>query len=104
MLKLNAAEPFREATEIGTCWEPAGAALVMPVRAPLSLKVRLGVALLGSAGTGNFGKLTSGALEASNVDLSKELVNMIVAQRNYQSNAQTIKTQDQILNTLVNLR
>ena len=63
-----------------------------------------GVALLGTAGTGNFGSLTNGALEASNVDLSKELVNMIVAQRNYQSNAQTIKTQDQILNTLVNLR
>ncbi|WNN49950.1 flagellar hook protein FlgE [Siccibacter colletis] len=63
-----------------------------------------GVELLGSAGTGNLGKLTSGALEASNVDLSKELVNMIVAQRNYQSNAQTIKTQDSILNTLVNLR
>ncbi|SCC56591.1 flagellar hook protein FlgE [Kosakonia oryziphila] len=63
-----------------------------------------GVALLGTANTGNFGSLTSGALEASNVDLSKELVNMIVAQRNYQSNAQTIKTQDQILNTLVNLR
>jgi len=63
-----------------------------------------GVALLGTAGNGNFGTLTNGALEASNVDLSKELVNMIVAQRNYQSNAQTIKTQDQILNTLVNLR
>ncbi|EHK5277789.1 flagellar hook protein FlgE [Escherichia coli] len=51
-----------------------------------------GVALLGTAGTGNFGTLTNGALEASNVDLSKELVNMIVAQRNYKSNAQTIKT------------
>ncbi|ROP49398.1 flagellar hook protein FlgE [Enterobacter sp. BIGb0383] len=63
-----------------------------------------GVPLLGLAGTGNFGKLTNGALESSNVDLSKELVNMIVAQRNYQSNAQTIKTQDSILNTLVNLR
>ncbi len=63
-----------------------------------------GTALLGTAGNGNFGILTSGALEASNVDLSKELVNMIVAQRNYQSNAQTIKTQDQILNNLVNLR
>ena len=36
--------------------------------------------------------------------MSQELVNMIVAQRNYQSNSQTIKTQDQILNTLVNLR
>ncbi|MCL6746133.1 flagellar hook protein FlgE [Kosakonia sp. R1.Fl] len=63
-----------------------------------------GVAIVGTAGSGNFGKLTNGALEASNVNLSKELVNMIVAQRNYQSNAQTIKTQDQILNTLVNLR
>ncbi|CAO97084.1 flagellar hook protein FlgE [Erwinia tasmaniensis] len=63
-----------------------------------------GQALTGTAGTGNLGTLTAGALESSNVDLSKELVNMIVAQRNYQSNAQTIKTQDQILNTLVNLR
>ncbi len=63
-----------------------------------------GQALVGIAGTGNLGTLTAGALESSNVDLSKELVNMIVAQRNYQSNAQTIKTQDQILNTLVNLR
>ncbi|MBT0726632.1 flagellar hook protein FlgE [Rosenbergiella australiborealis] len=59
---------------------------------------------VGTPGSGNFGTMTAGALEASNVDLSKELVNMIVAQRNYQSNAQTIKTQDQILNTLVNLR
>lgn len=63
-----------------------------------------GEAILGSADTGTFGSLTSGALESSNVDLSAELVNLIVAQRNYQSNAQTIKTQDAILNTLVNLR
>ncbi|MBJ7220408.1 MULTISPECIES: flagellar hook protein FlgE [unclassified Brenneria] len=63
-----------------------------------------GAAIVGTAGVGVFGTLTSGALESSNVDLSSELVNMIVAQRNYQSNAQTIKTQDSILNTLVNLR
>ncbi|WP_343551888.1 flagellar hook protein FlgE [Pantoea sp.] len=63
-----------------------------------------GQAAVGLAGTGTYGNLTSGALEASNVDMSKELVNMIVAQRNYQANSQTIKTQDQILNTLVNLR
>ena len=63
-----------------------------------------GQAAIGVANTGTFGSLTAGALEASNVDMSKELVNMIVAQRNYQANAQTIKTQDQILNTLVNLR
>ncbi|MFV8075435.1 flagellar basal body rod C-terminal domain-containing protein, partial [Enterobacter cloacae complex sp.6730661] len=46
----------------------------------------------------------SGALESSNVDMSQELISMIVMQRNYQSNAQTIKTQDQMLQTLVNLR
>ncbi|SJZ34736.1 flagellar hook protein FlgE [Pantoea eucalypti] len=63
-----------------------------------------GQAAIGLANTGTFGSLTAGALESSNVDMSKELVNMIVAQRNYQANAQTIKTQDQILNTLVNLR
>lgn len=63
-----------------------------------------GEASLGSAGTGLLGSLTSGALESSNVDIGAELVSMIVAQRNYQSNAQTIKTQDSILNTLVNLR
>jgi len=63
-----------------------------------------GEAVIGAPGTSTFGSLTSGAIENSNVDMSQELVNMIVAQRNYQSNSQTIKTQDQILNTLVNLR
>lgn len=63
-----------------------------------------GQELLGSAGTGQLGSLLSGTLENSNVDLAAELVTMIVAQRNYQANAQTIKTQDQILQTMVSLR
>ncbi|MBA0176975.1 flagellar hook protein FlgE [Pectobacterium carotovorum] len=63
-----------------------------------------GQAVVGLAGTGSLGKLIGKSTESSNVDLSKELVNMIVAQRNYQSNAQTIKTQDSILQTLVSLR
>lgn len=58
----------------------------------------------GSPGSGKFGALTSGALEDSNVDLTAELVNMMTAQRAYQANAQTIKTQDQVMTTLVNLR
>ncbi|HVO90086.1 MAG TPA: flagellar hook protein FlgE [Casimicrobiaceae bacterium] len=58
----------------------------------------------GGPGTGSLGVLQSGAVEESNVDLTQELVDMITAQRVYQANAQTIKTQDQILNTLVNLR
>ena len=60
--------------------------------------------ILGVPGDGNLGVLQSGALEESNVDMTAELVNMITAQRIYQANAQTIKTQDQVLQTLVNLR
>ncbi len=60
--------------------------------------------VFGVPGDGNLGNLQSGALEESNIDLTGELVNMITAQRTYQANAQTIKTQDQILQTLVNLR
>lgn len=55
-------------------------------------------------GSPNLGILRSGAVEESNVDLTQELVNLIVAQRLYQANAQTIRAQDQILQTLVNLR
>ena len=63
-----------------------------------------GAPVVGTPGNGNLGVLQSGALEESNVDLTSELVNMITAQRAYQANAQTIKTQDQVLQTLVNLR
>lgn len=63
-----------------------------------------GTALVGPAGSGSLGVLTSNATEDSNTDLTGELVNMITAQRIYQANAQTIKTQDQVLQTLVNLR
>jgi flagellar hook protein FlgE len=63
-----------------------------------------GVAVIGTPRTGSLGSIQSAALEDSNVDLTQELVNMITAQRIYQANAQTIKTQDQTLQTLVNLR
>lgn len=64
-----------------------------------------GTAILGTPGSsGQFGVFQSAALEDANVDLTAELVNMITQQRVYQANAQTIKTQDGILQTLVNLR
>lgn len=63
-----------------------------------------GQPLVGKPGSGSLGVLQSAAVEDSNVDLTAELVNMITAQRVYQANAQTIKAQDQILQTLVNLR
>ncbi|TQK07506.1 flagellar hook protein FlgE [Herbaspirillum sp. SJZ107] len=60
--------------------------------------------VVGAPDTGSMGVLQSSATESSNVDLTAELVNMITAQRVYQANAQTIKTQDSVLQTLVNLR
>jgi len=63
-----------------------------------------GAPLVGAPGTGSLGALQSGATEDANVDLTAELVNMITAQRVYQANAQSIKTQDAVLQTLVNLK
>ncbi|WP_043526260.1 flagellar hook protein FlgE [Litchfieldella xinjiangensis] len=63
-----------------------------------------GQELLGAPGTGIFGTVESGAVESSNVDMAGELVQMIVSQRAYQANSQTIKTQDELLQTAINLR
>ncbi len=63
-----------------------------------------GPALVGAPNTSSLGVLSSSTVEESNVDLTAELVNLITNQRNYQANAQSIKTQDQVLQTLVNLR
>jgi len=63
-----------------------------------------GQAAVSAPGTANLGLLQGGAVEESNIDLTQQLVDMITAQRSYQANAQTIKTQDQMLSTLVNLR
>jgi len=63
-----------------------------------------GQPLVGAPGSGSNGVVQAGSVEESNTDLTAELVNMITQQRAYQANAQTIKTQDQIMQTLVNLR
>lgn len=63
-----------------------------------------GQPLVGAPSTGSNGSLQAGALESSNVDVTTELVNMITAQRVYQANAETIKTEDQVQQTLMNLR
>lgn len=63
-----------------------------------------GTPLVGVPDSGSLGVLQSSAVEDSNVDLTAELVNLITAQRVYQANAQTIKAQDAVLQTAVNLR
>jgi flagellar hook protein FlgE len=63
-----------------------------------------GQVLRGAGGDAGFGLIQAGALEASNVDLTEQLVNMITAQRNFQANAQMISTADQITQTVINIR
>ncbi|HBV77567.1 MULTISPECIES: flagellar hook protein FlgE [Vibrio] len=59
-----------------------------------------GVPIIGTAGTSQFGELTSSALEASNVDLTQSLVSMMTAQRNYQANTKAISTDSQLTQAL----
>ncbi|CAD5246282.1 MULTISPECIES: flagellar hook protein FlgE [Halomonadaceae] len=62
-----------------------------------------GQELVGAPGTGQRGLIEPSAVETSNVDMARELVDMIVAQRAYQANSQTISTQDELLQTIINL-
>ena len=66
--------------------------------------VNSGEPQVGTAGTGGRGSLAGGALEMSNVDLSSEFTNLIVAQRGFQANSRIITTSDEVLNELVNLK
>ncbi len=59
---------------------------------------------LGAPGTSGLGIVQSGALEDSNVEVTEQLVEMIVAQRDFQANAQVIQTEDAITQTVINLR
>ncbi|MEO4048338.1 flagellar hook protein FlgE [Pseudomonas sp. CAU 1711] len=63
-----------------------------------------GEPVIGTPRTGTLGALQAGALEDSNVELSDQLVNLIVAQRNYQANAKTIETESAITQTIINIR
>lgn len=62
-----------------------------------------GAPVSGEPGANNFGLVQSGSLEVSNVDLSAQLVNLIVAQQSYQANAQTITTENTIMQTILNI-
>jgi flagellar hook protein FlgE len=59
---------------------------------------------LGTAGTADRGSITAGALEQSNVDISKEFIRMIASQRNFQANSKTLTTADALLAELMNLK
>nr|WP_277933848.1 flagellar hook-basal body complex protein [Pseudomonas mohnii] len=62
-----------------------------------------GQALLGVASSGSLGSILSGTTEDSNVDLTSELVNLIIAQRNFQANAKSVTAQSEVLQQAVNI-
>ena len=62
-----------------------------------------GTPTIGSPRTASFGQIQSAALEDSNVDLSEQLVGLIIAQRNFQASAKTIETTDQVTQTILNI-
>lgn len=62
-----------------------------------------GEPVAGEPGANNFGLIQSGSLEASNVELAAQLVNLIVAQQAYQANAQTITTENTIMQAILNI-
>lgn len=63
-----------------------------------------GVALVGAPGTSSLGLIQSGSLEESNVQLTEQLVSLITSQRNFQANAQTIRTAEAVTQAIINLR
>ena len=63
-----------------------------------------GEPLMGEGGRNGIGTILSGNLERSNVDLTTELVNLIAAQRNFQASAKAIETDNQLMQTIINLR
>jgi flagellar hook protein FlgE len=66
--------------------------------------INSGTAEYGTPGSAGLGSLAGGALEMSNVDLSQEFTNLIVAQRGFQANARIITTSDEVLQELTNLK
>lgn len=68
------------------------------------VSVNSGAVRMGEPGQAGFGNLVSGALEMSNVDLSQEFTNLIVAQRGFQANARIITTSDEVLQELTQLK
>ena len=63
-----------------------------------------GEALAGEATTGTFGDINSSALEQANVNLTTELIDLIIAQRNFQANSRALEVNNQLNQTVLNIR
>ncbi|WP_423299925.1 flagellar hook protein FlgE [Glutamicibacter nicotianae] len=98
----NGAQQVVAQIAIGNVANPAG--LSKAGGSSYTLTGNSGELQLGTAGSPGFGALAGGMLEMSNVDLSQEFTNLIVAQRGFQANARIITTSDELLQELSNLK
>jgi flagellar hook protein FlgE len=85
VVMANFTNPGGLADQNGTSWSETSAS---------------GAALLGTPGSGQFGALTTRALEGSNVDLTRELVGLMEGQRNYQANTKVVSTNKELIQAL----
>jgi flagellar hook protein FlgE len=76
-------------------------ALTVHQRHQLDRQLRFRAALYGTPGVGLAGKLNTGALEGSNVDITSELVGLMTSQRNYQANSKVLTTENQMMQALM---
>ena len=106
MAGTNIQIQYPAGTTVATVTIPAAALGTNATGAALTYNLNLGTTggVAGTPGTQGLGTITAGALEMSNVDLSREFSNMIVAERGFQANSKTITTADSILMTLVNMK
>jgi flagellar hook protein FlgE len=105
--KINAVDPTGAITTLGQVGLAtfANPGALQKVGDPeLAATVNSGPPSIGAPGTGSRGSVSSGYIEMSNVDLSKELTGLIVAERGFQANSKVITTSDEVLQTLVNLK
>jgi flagellar hook protein FlgE len=105
--KVNAVDPTGAITTLGqvglaTFSNPHGLQKVGDTE--FATTVNSGTPSIGAPGTGSRGTVSPGYVEMSNVDLSKELTALIVAERGFQANSKVITTSDEVLQTLVNLK
>ena len=63
-----------------------------------------GQPVVGAPRSASLGAIQAGALEESNVEIAEELVSLIIAQRNFQANARTIETANEVTQSIINLR
>jgi flagellar hook protein FlgE len=94
----------RELAQVALATFPNQGALEKAGDSTFRMSNNSGLANIGPSAAADKGKINSGALEMSNVDMAEQFTDMIVTQRGFQANSRTIQTADQLLQELLTLK